>query len=229
MSCSGWPCSSHLPSWGSLPADARYALQELVVAFLLLLLSQWCFNWKYQFLFLEGECKKTPEGLLQRNGLGVHTSANGMIYIGNWLNDKVILSIPSFQTLGLECLSTPTPRCMERTAITWEGPDQHQALHPLGNPGKAQPERFRHVEYLDTLLPPEAPADTPVTVGPAETPRQWCPADGLRVHSGLHTAYLCVFVLPTHTSLDQTGELWSSVDTPLSLAVLGYWIPQMNY
>ncbi|POI24358.1 hypothetical protein CIB84_011892, partial [Bambusicola thoracicus] len=37
----------------------------------------------------EGECKKTPEGLLQRNGLGVHTSANGMTYIGSWLNDKM--------------------------------------------------------------------------------------------------------------------------------------------
>uniref|UniRef100_A0A8C9EHI0 MORN repeat containing 2 n=1 Tax=Pavo cristatus TaxID=9049 RepID=A0A8C9EHI0_PAVCR len=37
----------------------------------------------------EGECKKTPEGLLQRNGLGVHTSANGMMYTGSWLNDKM--------------------------------------------------------------------------------------------------------------------------------------------
>lgn len=96
---------------------------------------------------------------------------------------------------------------MERKAITSEGADQHQALHPLGNLGTAQPERYSHVEYLDILLPPEALTDTPVAVGPAETPRQQCPADGLRVHSGLHTAYLHVYVHPTHTSLDQTGEL----------------------
>lgn len=88
------------PALLTLPADPRHALQGLILSLLLLLLSQWCFNWKYQFLFLEGECKKTPEGLLQRNGLGVHTSANGMTYIGSWLNDKVILSIPSFQTLS---------------------------------------------------------------------------------------------------------------------------------
>nr|XP_047904284.1 MORN repeat-containing protein 2 isoform X1 [Anser cygnoides] len=37
----------------------------------------------------EGECKKTPTGVLQRNRHGVHTSANGMTYIGTWKNDKM--------------------------------------------------------------------------------------------------------------------------------------------
>ncbi|PKU41934.1 morn repeat-containing protein 2 isoform x1 [Limosa lapponica baueri] len=39
--------------------------------------------------FLEGECKKTPEGVLERNGHGIHTGANGTTYVGSWKNDKM--------------------------------------------------------------------------------------------------------------------------------------------
>lgn len=45
---------------------------------------------------LEGECKRTPEGVLEKNSHGVHTGANRTTYVGSWKNDKVILSIPSF-------------------------------------------------------------------------------------------------------------------------------------
>lgn len=76
--------------------DARNALWDLFF----FLVSNDILNSKYLPCFLEGECKKTPEGKLQRNGHGVHTSANGMTYIGTWKNDKVILRIPSFQTLS---------------------------------------------------------------------------------------------------------------------------------
>ncbi|XP_010166988.1 MORN repeat-containing protein 2, partial [Antrostomus carolinensis] len=39
--------------------------------------------------FLEGECKMTPEGALERDGHGVHTGANGITYVGRWKNDKM--------------------------------------------------------------------------------------------------------------------------------------------
>ncbi|KAM6086467.1 LOW QUALITY PROTEIN: MORN repeat-containing protein 2 [Theristicus caerulescens] len=52
--------------------------------------------------FLEGECKRTPEGVLERNGYGVHTSTNRTTYVSSWKNYKVILSSPSFKLpLGL--------------------------------------------------------------------------------------------------------------------------------
>ncbi|XP_068531181.1 MORN repeat-containing protein 2 [Anas acuta] len=58
-------------------------------SFFFFLVSNDILNSKYLPCFLEGECKKTPEGKLQRNGHGVHTSANGMTYIGTWKNDKM--------------------------------------------------------------------------------------------------------------------------------------------
>ncbi|KAM9637402.1 LOW QUALITY PROTEIN: MORN repeat-containing protein 2 [Morphnus guianensis] len=39
--------------------------------------------------FLEGECKRTPEGVLENNGHGVHTGANRTTYVGSWKNDKM--------------------------------------------------------------------------------------------------------------------------------------------
>lgn len=37
----------------------------------------------------EGECSRSASGTLMRNGVGKHTSANGIIYIGEWHEDKV--------------------------------------------------------------------------------------------------------------------------------------------
>ncbi|XP_009890820.1 PREDICTED: LOW QUALITY PROTEIN: MORN repeat-containing protein 2 [Charadrius vociferus] len=37
----------------------------------------------------KGECKSTPEGVLKRNGPGVHTGANGTMYTSSWKNDKM--------------------------------------------------------------------------------------------------------------------------------------------
>ncbi|XP_062429513.1 MORN repeat-containing protein 2 isoform X2 [Rhea pennata] len=37
----------------------------------------------------EGECTRTAEGVLKRNGFGVHTSPGGVTYAGNWENDKM--------------------------------------------------------------------------------------------------------------------------------------------
>ncbi|KAM9297171.1 MORN repeat-containing protein 2 [Morus bassanus] len=33
--------------------------------------------------------KRTPEGVLKRNGYGVHTGTNGTMYISSWKNDKM--------------------------------------------------------------------------------------------------------------------------------------------
>lgn len=43
------------------------------------------------FASLDGECTRTPDGILERNGYGVHTTAGGIIYRGTWKNDKVYL------------------------------------------------------------------------------------------------------------------------------------------
>ncbi|XP_006024985.2 MORN repeat-containing protein 2 [Alligator sinensis] len=37
----------------------------------------------------DGECTRTPDGVLERNGNGVHTTPNGITYKGNWKNDKM--------------------------------------------------------------------------------------------------------------------------------------------
>lgn len=94
-------CLTH-PNRPPLGTICLQEMQEMPsgIFFFFFLVSNDILNSKYLPCFLEGECKKTPEGKLQRNGHGVHTSANGMTYIGTWKNDKVILRIPSFQTLS---------------------------------------------------------------------------------------------------------------------------------
>lgn len=37
----------------------------------------------------EGECIRSARGLMVRSGSGTHTSAGGVIYTGEWLEDKV--------------------------------------------------------------------------------------------------------------------------------------------
>uniref|UniRef100_A0A665WCY8 MORN repeat containing 2 n=1 Tax=Echeneis naucrates TaxID=173247 RepID=A0A665WCY8_ECHNA len=37
----------------------------------------------------EGECSRSASGALMRNGVGKHTSANGIIYTGEWLEDRM--------------------------------------------------------------------------------------------------------------------------------------------
>ncbi|KAM8739943.1 MORN repeat-containing protein 2 isoform 1-T1 [Acanthopagrus schlegelii] len=37
----------------------------------------------------EGECSKTPSGVLMRGGVGKHTSPDGVTYIGEWHDDKM--------------------------------------------------------------------------------------------------------------------------------------------
>ncbi|KAG7492936.1 hypothetical protein MATL_G00019630 [Megalops atlanticus] len=36
-----------------------------------------------------GECSKSSEGFVKRNGTGIHTSAKGLIYTGVWKDDKM--------------------------------------------------------------------------------------------------------------------------------------------
>ncbi|XP_028845918.1 MORN repeat-containing protein 2 isoform X2 [Denticeps clupeoides] len=37
----------------------------------------------------EGECCRTAEGVLMRHGVGKHTSGSGVIYKGEWKDDKM--------------------------------------------------------------------------------------------------------------------------------------------
>ncbi|XP_010560823.1 PREDICTED: MORN repeat-containing protein 2 [Haliaeetus leucocephalus] len=37
----------------------------------------------------KGEYKRTPEGVLEKNGHGVHTGANRTTYVSSWKNDKM--------------------------------------------------------------------------------------------------------------------------------------------
>ncbi|XP_056223734.1 MORN repeat-containing protein 2 [Seriola aureovittata] len=37
----------------------------------------------------EGECSRSASGALMRSGVGKHTSADGIIYTGEWLQDKM--------------------------------------------------------------------------------------------------------------------------------------------
>ncbi|XP_054840923.1 MORN repeat-containing protein 2 isoform X1 [Eublepharis macularius] len=50
--------------------------------------------YKISFIFpnqdkYDGECTRTTDGSLERNGHGEHTTPNGIIYRGNWKNDKM--------------------------------------------------------------------------------------------------------------------------------------------
>ncbi|XP_053239506.1 MORN repeat-containing protein 2 isoform X1 [Podarcis raffonei] len=50
--------------------------------------------YKISFVFpngdkYEGDCTRTIEGVLERSGHGVHTTPDGIIYQGNWKNDKM--------------------------------------------------------------------------------------------------------------------------------------------
>ncbi|XP_040001023.1 MORN repeat-containing protein 2 isoform X3 [Xiphias gladius] len=49
---------------------------------------------KVSFIFpngdrYEGECSKSASGVMMRSGAGKHTSANGIIYTGEWHEDKM--------------------------------------------------------------------------------------------------------------------------------------------
>ncbi|XP_048456641.1 MORN repeat-containing protein 2 isoform X1 [Rhincodon typus] len=37
----------------------------------------------------DGECTRTEGGALERNGFGTHTTHNGIVYTGQWKNDKI--------------------------------------------------------------------------------------------------------------------------------------------
>ncbi|XP_036608305.1 MORN repeat-containing protein 2 [Trichosurus vulpecula] len=37
----------------------------------------------------EGDCKRISPGVFERNGAGVHTTPNGITYIGAWKDDKM--------------------------------------------------------------------------------------------------------------------------------------------
>ncbi|XP_070284685.1 MORN repeat-containing protein 2 [Myotis yumanensis] len=50
--------------------------------------------YKINFIFpngdkYDGDCTRTPFGIVERNGIGVHTTPNGIIYTGNWKDDKM--------------------------------------------------------------------------------------------------------------------------------------------
>ncbi|KAM6460986.1 MORN repeat-containing protein 2 isoform 2-T2 [Liasis olivaceus] len=50
--------------------------------------------YKISFIFpnqdkYDGDCTRTLDGVLERNGYGVHTTADGIIYRGTWKNDKM--------------------------------------------------------------------------------------------------------------------------------------------
>uniref|UniRef100_A0A8D2GW73 MORN repeat containing 2 n=1 Tax=Urocitellus parryii TaxID=9999 RepID=A0A8D2GW73_UROPR len=36
-----------------------------------------------------GECIRTSSGIYERNGVGIHTTPNGIVYTGNWKDDKM--------------------------------------------------------------------------------------------------------------------------------------------
>lgn len=63
------------------------------------MVSEWWYSWTLCIITLslsvsslpptEGECSRSASGALMRNGVGKHTSANGIIYTGEWHEDKV--------------------------------------------------------------------------------------------------------------------------------------------
>lgn len=40
---------------------------------------------------LDGDCTRTSSGIFERNGIGIHTTPNGIVYTGSWKDDKVSL------------------------------------------------------------------------------------------------------------------------------------------
>ncbi|KAF7482263.1 Hypothetical predicted protein [Marmota monax] len=50
--------------------------------------------YKINFIFpngdkYDGECIRTSSGIYERNGIGIHTTPNGIVYTGNWKDDKM--------------------------------------------------------------------------------------------------------------------------------------------
>ncbi|XP_069925623.1 MORN repeat-containing protein 2 [Oryctolagus cuniculus] len=50
--------------------------------------------YKISFIFpngdkYDGECTRTSSGVYERNGIGIHTTPNGIIYTGSWKDDKM--------------------------------------------------------------------------------------------------------------------------------------------
>ncbi|XP_049640958.1 MORN repeat-containing protein 2 [Suncus etruscus] len=50
--------------------------------------------YKISFIFpngdkYEGECTRSPSGVVERNGTGTHTTPNGIVYTGSWKDDKM--------------------------------------------------------------------------------------------------------------------------------------------
>ncbi|XP_053780448.1 MORN repeat-containing protein 2 [Desmodus rotundus] len=50
--------------------------------------------YKINFIFpngdkYDGDCTRTPSGIFERNGIGIHTTPNGIVYTGSWKDDKM--------------------------------------------------------------------------------------------------------------------------------------------
>ncbi|KAI5125154.1 Morn Repeat-Containing Protein 1 [Manis pentadactyla] len=50
--------------------------------------------YKVNFVFpngdkYDGDCTRTSSGIFERNGIGIHTTPNGIIYTGSWKDDKI--------------------------------------------------------------------------------------------------------------------------------------------
>lgn len=56
------------------------------------------------FFSSEGECSKTPSGVLMRGGVGKHTSTDGVTYIGEWHDDKVCICMCVYTTFSDACV-----------------------------------------------------------------------------------------------------------------------------
>ncbi|CAN0507209.1 unnamed protein product [Rangifer tarandus platyrhynchus] len=49
---------------------------------------------KINFIFpngdkYDGDCTRTSSGVIERNGIGIHTTPNGIVYTGSWKDDKM--------------------------------------------------------------------------------------------------------------------------------------------
>ncbi|XP_035922066.2 MORN repeat-containing protein 2 [Halichoerus grypus] len=49
---------------------------------------------KINFIFpngdkYDGDCTRTSSGIFERNGIGIHTTPNGIVYTGSWKDDKM--------------------------------------------------------------------------------------------------------------------------------------------
>uniref|UniRef100_F7GTV7 MORN repeat containing 2 n=1 Tax=Callithrix jacchus TaxID=9483 RepID=F7GTV7_CALJA len=50
--------------------------------------------YKISFIFpngdkYDGDCTRTSSGTYERNGIGIHTTPNGIVYTGSWKDDKM--------------------------------------------------------------------------------------------------------------------------------------------